>query len=103
MENHMNPKNLRYIVFLLNPGMQYNCDGSKINCHDGFIFRSAEEARQYAREAIADKECTRFIIGSFVWDPLDSMMMIHCVETYGFKGDRKPITQLSLFSKSQNP
>lgn len=64
MENHMNSQNLRYIVFLLNPGKQYLSDGSKADCHDGEIFRSVADAREYAMEAIKNHEATRFVIGT---------------------------------------
>jgi hypothetical protein len=103
MQDHMNAQNLRYIVFLLNPGYQYMSDGRKADCHDGFIFCSLQDAQEYAQEAIRSHEATRFVIGTFVWEQGRVMLSISCVETYGFKGDRKPITQLSLFPHTSKP
>lgn len=91
-------KNLRYIVFLLNPETPSKFpDGTKIDTHDGAIFRTPEEAHEYAESAIKDKECTRFAIGVFVWDELDPQMYISHIETYGFKHDKKRVEQLELF------
>lgn len=91
-------KNLRYIVFLLNPEIVPRfSDGTKVETHEGAIFRTPEEAREYAESAVKDNMCTRFAIGVFVWDELDPMMYISHIETFGFKHDKKRIEQLELF------
>jgi hypothetical protein len=101
MSNQINEKSLRYIVFLLNPGYQYMSDGRRVDCHNGAVFCSLKDAQEYATGAIESHEATRFVIGSFVMDPHKPMMYICCIETHGFKGDRKYIGQLELFSLTQ--
>lgn len=103
MKDYMNPQNLRYIVFLLNPGYQYMSDGRRADCHDGNIFCSLQDAEGYAREAIRSNEATRFVIGTFVWAKEAQTMSINCIETHGFKGDRKKIHQIELFSNNSKP
>jgi hypothetical protein len=79
--------NIRYIVFMINPGMQY-LNGRLTDIHDGAIFRTLKEAKEYAQDSIEGKLATRFVIGFFVWDARDEMMNIICIEKFGFKGDR---------------
>lgn len=91
-------KNIRYIVMMLNPDTyQYTSDGKRIDTHEGEIFSSLKEAREYANDAIDDKLCTRFAIGMFVFDKQSERMSISCVETFGFKNDKKYVNQLELF------
>lgn len=94
----MELKNLRYIVMMLNPDVQqYSSTGERLDTHDGNIFCSIEDAREYAQDAIDNNLCTRFAIGTFVMDLQRENMMISLVETFGFRNDRKNVIQLSLF------
>jgi hypothetical protein len=79
---------IRYIVFLLDSSRQ----------HDGYIFASLKEAREYAQDAIKERYCTRFVIGKFINDGKLNHANIHMVETFGFKGDMKHTGQMQLFS-----
>jgi hypothetical protein len=79
----------RYILFLID---------SKIKQHDGIIFCSYKEAREYA--AVCIKEgwyCDKAVIGMFSMDTQAKEMRISMVETIGFKGDKKNVNQLDLF------
>ena len=80
----------RYIIFLID---------SKIKGHDGKIFCSFKEAREYAQDAISEKYADKAIVGMFVMDNSAKEMMITMVETIGFKGDKKNADQLDLFKK----
>jgi hypothetical protein len=93
----MDSKDLRYIVFLLNTESQQYFGKQRIDTHDGIIFCSLMNAKEYAVDAINCKECTRFIIGLFVLDPLNETMGISSIETFGFRNDRKNPSQLDLF------
>lgn len=98
----MDSKNLRYIVFLLNPDTaKYLSDGTRIDTHDGTVCSSLSDAKAHARKAIEDKECTRFVIGTFYLEPQAEYMFISNVETFGFKNDKKNINQLSFFNSNQ--
>lgn len=89
---------IRYIVFLLVPEFQsYTSDGRRIDKHDGEIFSSLIDAKEYAVNAIKDKLCTRFVIGSFVIENQTERIGIYCIETYGFRNDKKNLDQLELF------
>jgi len=79
---------LRYILFLID---------SKIKEHDGKIFSSYNEAKQYAIECISEKYSDKAVIGLFTLDANTKEMLITKVETIGFPGDKKNINQLSLF------
>lgn len=81
---------VRYILFLLD---------SKIKDHDGKIFSSYGEAKEYAEYCLADNYSDKAVIGMFVMDPNIREMLITMVETIGFKGDRKRVDQLGLFEK----
>lgn len=95
----MDTKNLRFIVFLLNPNtQQYMLNGDRIDTHDGEIFSSLKDAKEYAEDSIKSKQCTRFVIGFFVFGNQSERISISCVETYGFKNDKKDIDKLTLFS-----
>jgi len=83
----MDTTQLRYILFMLDSSSQ----------HDGLIFASLKEAREYAQDAIKEKYCTRFVIGEFINDGKLNHANIHMVETFGFKGDVKHTGQMQLF------
>lgn len=80
--------NLRYILFLID---------SKIKQHDGKVFSSYEEARQYASDCINENYCDKAVIGMFNLDPNLKEMLITQIDTIGFTGDKKNINQLELF------
>lgn len=79
---------LRYILFLID---------SKIKQHDGKIFCSLQDARNYAIDCIKDKYSDRAVIGMFSINIQSREMLITMVETIGFGGDKKNINQLELF------
>ena len=84
----MNETSLWYILFLID---------SKIKQHDGKIFCSYEEAKQYAIDCINDNYSDKAVIGMFSLDENLKEMLITKVETIGFVGDKKDINQLELF------
>lgn len=94
----MSDKDLRYIVFLLNPDTQQYLSGRRVDTHDGEIFRSLKEAKDYAIKSIDEHHCTRFAIGVFVIDQLAECMIITSIETFGFRNDKKIVNQLELFN-----
>jgi hypothetical protein len=79
---------LRYILFLID---------SRIKEHDGKIFCSYDEAREYASDCINEKYSDKAVIGMFCLEPNSKEMLITMVETIGFSGDKKNINQLQLF------
>lgn len=79
---------LRYILFLID---------SKIKQHDGKIFCSYNEARQYASDCINDNYSDKAVVGMFYLNPNSKEMLITMVETIGFSGDKKNVNQLQLF------
>ena len=87
-DNNICVTSLRYIVFLID---------SKIKEHDGKIFSSYDEARQFANDCINDNYCDKAVIGMFCLDEQIKEMLITMVETIGFPGDKKNINQLQLF------
>ena len=78
----------RYILFLID---------SKIKQHDGKIFCSHKEAREYASDCITENYCNKAVIGMFSMNTQAKEMIITMVETIGFAGDKKNINQLELF------
>ena len=78
----------RYILFLLD---------NKYKEHDGIVFKSLVDAKEYVRDCIEDKYCTSFVIGMFNFDHLEERMHISHVESYGMPNDKKRINQLTLF------
>lgn len=94
----MDPKDLRYIVFLLDTNSASFLSSGAIDKHDGKIFCSLDDAKEYAMDAIKDKLCNRFVIGRFLINLNYNIMGITAIETFGFKNDRKNINQLNLFS-----
>ena len=87
-KSKMEPNNARYILFLID---------TKHKGHDGKIFCSYPEARQYAIDTINEKYADKAVIGMFVWEDQVKEMLITMVETIGFKGDKKDALQLDLF------
>jgi hypothetical protein len=79
---------LRYILFLID---------SKIKQHDGKVFSSYDEAREYASDCIREKYSDKAVIGMFCLDPGAKEMLITMVETIGFAGDKRNVHQLQLF------
>lgn len=85
----MDTSSLRYIVFLID---------SQIKEHDGKIFRSHELAKDYVRAAVADHYADKAVIGMFYLDSSAEEMQLTLVETIGFKGDKRDVMQLELFT-----
>jgi hypothetical protein len=85
----MEAKNLRYIVFMID---------SKIKEHDGKIFASLLDSRQYVTDMMEDHYADKAVIGTFYMDMNSREMLITEVETVGFKGDKKNAAQLELFN-----
>lgn len=80
---------LRYIVFTID---------SKIKDHDGKIFCSYEDAKQFASRCINDDNYSdKAVIGMFYMNQNEEEMLITKVETIGFKNDKTNINQLQLF------
>jgi hypothetical protein len=84
----MDPSMLRYIVFVLD--MIYKQ-------HDGKVFCSLEEAREFAKDYLNDGSAEKAVIGMFLLDPGAKEMNITYVESFGFKKDKKNVEQLMLF------
>jgi len=82
--------NARYILFLID---------SKIKDHDGKIFCSLQDAREYAKDTINEKYADKAVIGMFVWNEQAKEMLISMVETIGFKNDKTNVTQMELFKQ----
>ncbi len=78
----------RYILFLLDNNHKE---------HDGIVFKSLVDAKEYARDCVEDKYCTSFVIGMFTFDHLAERMQISYIESYGLPKDKKQINQLTLF------
>jgi hypothetical protein len=79
---------LLYIVF---------CIDSKFQSHDGKVFPSLRDAREFAYDCMKDNYCDKFIIGQFIVENCESML-ISAIETFGFATKIKDINQLSLFT-----
>lgn len=90
LAENMKLESLRYILFLID---------SKVKQHDGKIFCSYEEAKEYACDCINEKYSDKAVIGLFAMDPNSQEMLISMVETIGFVGDKKNVNQLELFKK----
>jgi len=89
MTQNLNIEAIRYIVFLID---------LKHKDHDGKIFSSINEAREFANLYIEDGYADKAVIGMFLIDAQISETTITQVETIGFKGDKKNINQLQLFA-----
>jgi hypothetical protein len=85
----MKAENLRYIVFLID---------SKVKEHDGKVYCSIDDAREYAQDVIDEKYANKAVIGMFYMDQNAEIMSITMVDTIGFKGDKKNVNQLTLFN-----
>jgi len=83
-------ENLRYIIFLID---------SKIKEHDGKIFCSYKEAKEYASDCIAENYCDKVVMGMFSMSNQEREMLITKIDTIGFAVDKKDLNQLQLFSK----
>ena len=79
----------RYIVFLID---------SKIKDHDGKIFCSHKEAKEFANEVLNENYADKAVIGMFCLNTQAQQMQITMVETIGFKGDKKATSQMALFA-----
>ena len=71
------------------------------NEHDGKVFLSLQEARDYVIEMRDDFYYSRAIIGMTAFDRKNSSktMSITQIETYGFKNSKKKVEQLNLFGE----
>lgn len=83
----MEVSNLRYIVMLLD---------TKSKEHDGKIFASYDEARDFAADYLNDKYVDKVVIGMF-YQSNQREAMITNIETFGFTGDNKNFNQSKLF------
>jgi len=81
---------LRYIVFLID---------SKLKEHDGKVFCSYQEAKEYTSDVIAEHYADKAVVGMFSINSNSKEMLITMVETIGFPGDHKSVNQLRLFKK----
>jgi hypothetical protein len=82
----MEGKDLRFIVFVLN---------SKVEYHDGKVFVSLKDAREFVRDTMEVKYGDKAVIGTFV-DDGSQEMNIEFIETIGLKTSKK-VSQLNLF------
>jgi hypothetical protein len=80
---------LRYILFLID---------SKIKEHDGKIYVSYQDAKDYAIDCLQSHYADKVVIGMFSLDAMAEHMQITKVETIGFAGDKKNIHQIALFN-----
>jgi hypothetical protein len=91
-------KDIRYIVFLLSPEFnQYLSDGRKTETHDGYVFANRNDAIEFAHKSVREKECSRFVVGLFVYEKDLEMLGVSCIESFGFRHDKKNVEQLKLF------
>jgi hypothetical protein len=79
---------LHYIVFTID---------DRCSQHDGKVFSSYEDAKQFAVDGFAENDCTKAVVGVFEFDKNAESMMITMVESMGFKGDKRNVNQLALF------
>ena len=84
----MQIENLRYIVFVID---------SKYKSHDGKIFSSVEEAREFVVDTMDYDYGDKAVIGCFHLDKDHKEMLITHIDSVGFKGDKKNINQTQLF------
>jgi hypothetical protein len=83
----LDPRNLKYIVFVLD---------SKFEQHDGKVFSSLPDAREFVSDCINEKWGNKMIIGTFVLQDAREME-IEFIETFGLNTSKKKIEQLNLF------
>lgn len=84
----MEAEKLRYIVFVID---------SKYKSHDGKIFSSVEEAREFVVDTMHYDYGDKAVIGCFYLDKDSKEMLITHIDSIGFKGDKKNINQTQLF------
>lgn len=90
MSQHPTAESIRYILFLVD---------SKYKQHDGKIFCSYNEAKEYADDCLSEKYVDKAVIGMFTLNAQHKQMLITMVETIGFTGDKKNVNQLELFKQ----
>jgi hypothetical protein len=83
----MEANKLRYIVMVLD---------TKSKEHDGKVFASYDEAREYASDYLNDKFCDKIVIGMFYLSDFKEILITN-IETFGFTGDNKNFNQSKLF------
>lgn len=88
----MNVQDLRYIVFVLD---------STVDQHDGKVFRSISDAKEFCNDCINDQYGSKFIIGSFVNNDHEEMNISY-IESFGLKTSVKKLTQLDLFKHNKH-
>jgi hypothetical protein len=93
----MQTTSLRYIVFLIDSRFPKYYSNGAIECQDGAIFHTKQEAHKYATDAINENDCEKFVVGEFVMEMDAEVVGILQVESFGFKHDRKNANQLELF------
>ena len=85
----MNLNDARYIVF---------CIDSKYKGHDGRIFSSLQDAKEFAKDTIKENFADKAVIGFFVWENGKQELSITLEETIGFKGDKTKVEEMQLFA-----
>ena len=83
----MEANKLRYIVMVLD---------TKSKDHDGKVFASYDEAREFASDYLNDKFCDKIVIGMFYLSDFKEILITN-IETFGFTGDNKNFNQSKLF------
>jgi hypothetical protein len=83
----MEANKLRYIVMVLD---------TKSKEHDGKVFASYDEAREFASDYLNDKFCDKIVIGMFYLSDFKEILITN-IETFGFTGDNKNFNQSKLF------
>ena len=83
----MEANKLRYIVMVLD---------TKSKEHDGKVFASYDEAREFASDYLNDKFCDKIVIGMFYHSDFKEILITN-IETFGFTGDNKNFNQSKLF------
>lgn len=78
---------------------QYLSDGTRVDTHMGEIYCSLADAQKYAQYAVKEGLCNRFVVGVFVLDAQQETTGIMCVETFGFRNDKRNPLQLEFFKK----
>lgn len=71
---------IRYVVFLID---------SQYEQHEGIIFMSIEDAREYGYDALKEHMCNSVIIGWFVWENDNSHIYMHKVEKFNLTQMKK--------------
>lgn len=69
---------------------------TKSKDHDGKVFASYDEAREYASDYLNDKFCDKIVIGMFYLSDFKEILITN-IETFGFTGDNKNFNQSKLF------